>query len=308
MPNYIALSGHGVHLYYLFEQGIPLYPNIKLQLKAFKYALIEKIWNMYTSTEKKKQFQGINQGFRPIGAKTKIEGVRVQAFQLNRHPFTLDQLGQYIPKESRVDESKLWKESRMSLAEAKRRYPEWYQSKVIENQPRQYWKCKEALYSWWIEQIKQGAAYGHRYFAIMCLAIYGVKCGLPADQVKKDALSLVPFLNSLNPAEPFTEDDVFSALECFDERYCTFPVRDIEKISGIPIQKNKRNGRTQADHIKLMNFVRDELNGNKNWRDGNGRKPKADIVRQWRQRYPDGRKADCIRDTGLSKPTVYKYW
>lgn len=23
---------------------------------------------------------------------------------------------------------------------------------------------------------------------------------------------------------------------------------------------------------------------------------------------PDGRKADCIRDTGLSKPTVYKWW
>ena len=24
--------------------------------------------------------------------------------------------------------------------------------------------------------------------------------------------------------------------------------------------------------------------------------------------YPDGKKADCIRDTGLSKPTVYKWW
>ena len=40
IPNYIALSGHGVHLYYLFEYAIPLYPNIKMQLKAFKYAII----------------------------------------------------------------------------------------------------------------------------------------------------------------------------------------------------------------------------------------------------------------------------
>ena len=33
VPNYIILSGHGVHLYYLFENPIPLFPNIKIQLK-----------------------------------------------------------------------------------------------------------------------------------------------------------------------------------------------------------------------------------------------------------------------------------
>lgn len=305
VPNYIALSGHGVHLYYLFEQGIPLYPNIKLQLKAFKYAMIEKIWNRYTSIEKKKQFQGINQGFRPIGGKTKIEGVRVRAFRINQHPFSLEQLGQYIPKESRVDESKLWKETKMSLAEARRRYPEWYQSKVVEKQPRRYWECNEALYNWWIEQIKQGASYGHRYFAIMCLAIYGVKCGLSVDQVKVDAFSLIPFLNSLNPAEPFTEADVLSALECYDEKYCTFPVKDIEKISGIPIQKSKRNGRTQAAHLKRARAVQAIDYPDGEWR---GRKPKADIVRQWRREHPDGTPTQAARDLQISRTTAYKYW
>lgn len=32
------------------------------------------------------------------------------------------------------------------------------------------------------------------------------------------------------------------------------------------------------------------------------------IVKEWRESHPDGKKADCIRDTGLSKPTVYKWW
>ena len=32
------------------------------------------------------------------------------------------------------------------------------------------------------------------------------------------------------------------------------------------------------------------------------------VVYEWRLRNPDGRKAACIRDTGLSKPTVYKWW
>ena len=29
-------------------------------------------------------------------------------------------------------------------------------------------------------------------------------------------------------------------------------------------------------------------------------------VFRWRQRHPEGRKADCVCDTGLTKPTVYK--
>lgn len=32
------------------------------------------------------------------------------------------------------------------------------------------------------------------------------------------------------------------------------------------------------------------------------------IVKEWRESHPDGKKADCIRDTGLSKPTVYCWW
>ena len=39
-----------------------------------------------------------------------------------------------------------------------------------------------------------------------------------------------------------------------------------------------------------------------------GRPDKQAIVRQWQTEHPHGRKADCIRDTGLTKPTVYKWW
>ncbi len=271
VPNYIALSGHGIHLYYLFENPISLYPNIKLQLKAFKYALIEKIWNIFTTEEEKKQFQGINQGFRVIGGKTKIAGVRVRAFRMQVHPYSLDELGKYIPEASRVDEKKLWKESRMTIQEAREKYPEWYEKKVIRKESRSYWRCKEDLYQWWIEKIKAGATYRHRYFSIMCLAIYGVKCGKRKEEVEADALSLVPFLNDINPQEPFTEQDVYSAMECFDLRYCTFPINDIVKISGIPIEKNKRNGRKQAVHLR-----------SEYWENSKGR-PETNVCRQNRE-------------------------
>ena len=57
-----------------------------------------------------------------------------------------------------------------------------------------------------------------------------------------------------------------------------------------------------------MNFVRDELNHNTDWRKGNGRKSQAEKVIQWRSDHPEGKKADCIRETGLSKSTVYRHW
>ena len=154
VPNFIALSGHGVHLYYLFKDPVPLYPNIKIQLKSLKYALIDKMWNKYTSLDEKKQFQGLNQGFRPIGGKTKIDGVRVKGFRVNPEPFTIGKLCDYVLPEYRVDEEKLYKESKLTLDQAKEKYPLWYQRRVVEgDQTKGHWTCKRDLYDWWKRQI-----------------------------------------------------------------------------------------------------------------------------------------------------------
>ncbi len=308
LPNYIVLSGHNVHLYYLFEEPLPLYPNIKLQLKELKYALTRKIWNQYTSTTREPQYQGINQGFRVIGGKTKIEGVRARAFLMNAHPYSLSKLCEYVPEESRVDESKLYKESKMSLEQAKKKYPEWYHARIECRRSRGTWTCKRDLYDWWIEKIKSGATFGHRYFAIMCLAIYGVKSGIDLEEVRKDSYELIPFLDSLNPEQAFTENDVDVALECFDEKYITFPIKDIEKISGIEIPRNKRNGRPQAVHLERARAVQKIDYPNNEWINKNGRPTKEKAVAFWRSQNPDKRKADCIRELGFDKKTVYKYW
>ena len=144
----------------------------------------------------------------------------------------------------------------------------------------------------------------------MCLAIYGVKSGVDLDEVRQDAYELIPFLNDIAPDEPFTETDVESALECYDERYITFPIEDISRLSGILIQKNRRNYQKQADHLEEARAIRDirsRRRGEK-WDAHNGRKKKDHIVRNWILEHPDGRKADCIRDTGLDRKTVSKYW
>ena len=62
---------------------------------------------------------------------------------------------------------------------------------------------------------------------------------------------------------------------------------------------------------RALQQINDQVNGT-NWREGNGRPKesgtKAQQVFDYRAAHPDSKKADCIRETNLSKPTVYKWW
>lgn len=305
-PTYLVNSGTGLHLYYIFDEPVPLYPQMQNKLKAVKYELIRYCWNLYTSTIKQPQIQGILQGFRVVGSPSKLGAdYPVVAFKVGEK-FSLEQIMRELPKDVWIESTEYCSE--LSLEKAKQLYPEWYDRRIVRGEPKGRWHIKRDLYDWWKKKIFLDTKFGHRYFCIMCLAIYAMKCDVSEEELRKDALSYVPFFTEINKEHPFTDDDVINALEAYNECYCTFPRIDIEKISGISIPANKRNYRKQADHIKLMNFVRDEINQNKNWRNCDGRPNKCEVVRNWRATHPDGRKIDCEHDTGLSRPTVLKWW
>ena len=322
LPNYIVLSGHGIHLYYVFEEPISLFPNTKIQLKTLKKGLTERIWNPYTSDYDERglkiEQQGIFQPFRAIGGKTKKDAPekRLRAFRMNQHPFSISVLNRFVPEEFRMDEGKIFKESKITLEQAKEKYPEWYK-KVIDQKDdmpnkwdiagKVHGENPYALYDWWKKKTL-GATYKHRYFTIMCLVIYGVKCDVPYDIVKQDALDAIPRMNEIYPEEPFTESDVLSALECYDQRYCTFPLDDIETLSAIPVPRNKRNGRKQAVHLERARAVQKIDYPNDEWRNTYGAPTAQNKVLAWRKMHPEGRKEDCHRDTGMSRDTIRKWW
>lgn len=301
-PTYLVSSGTGLHLYYVFEHPVPLFKNVVKQLEVLKRQLTWQAWTQGASTlSDNVQYESLFQGFRMVGTITK-RGTRTRAFRFGQKT-TLEELNLYVPDEYQVTDY-VYK-SDLRLEKARELYPEWYQKRIVEHQPRGSWHCKRDLYEWWKRKIRQ-VEQGHRYWCIMTLATYAVKCGIPKEELEKDAYGLIPFMNTRGDA--FTEDDVMHALEAFTESYITYPIHTIVTRTGIPIEKNKRNGRKQADHIKLMNFVRDEINCNKNWRDGNGRPDKSTIVENWRKANPNGKKIDCERETGLSRHTVLKWW
>lgn len=313
VPQHIVLSGHGVHLYYVFEEPLSLYPNIKTQVKDLKYALTRRLWNQYTSTIEKPQIQGINQSFRVAGSKTKLDAPYpiCKAYRVDTHPISIEELSEYVPEECRVDLSKKYPESKYTLEDAKSKFPEWYERVIVNKEEieKGQWVVKEDLYSWWLKKLTSGeVSYGHRYFTVMALAIYAAKCGIyEKDRVYKDACSLIPYYNTLNPEHPFTKDDIKSALECLDSRYVRFPRKDIQKLTAIQIPENKRNGRKQVDHVKLMSMIRDFDDPEGNWRNKDGAPDKKLLIQDYAFKHPEATYTTIARELNVSRATVYKW-
>lgn len=310
VPQHIVLSGHGVHLYYVLEVPLDLYPDVKTQAKELKYALTRRIWNRYTSNIKDVQYQGINQSFRVPGSHTK-PGARLRvcaSMRLNEHPTTVEELNGFVPEESQLDVSSRYRKSRFTAEEAKERFPDWYRRVVVEGEPSGQWVVKEDLYRWWLRRVREGATYGHRYFCVMCLAIFAAKCGIYDEgRVRADALALVPYLNSLNDEHPFTEADALSALDCLDARYVRFPRKDMAKLSGIDMPANKRNGRPLSKHVQMMNMIRDFDDPDGNWRNKNGAPTKRELVRDYAAAHPGESHSAIARALGISRSTVIKW-
>lgn len=312
-PNYIILSGHNVHLYYVLEEPADLYPNTKSLLKDLKYHLTDRIWNRYTSNEwENPQHQGINQGFRIIGGKTK-DGGTVRAFRVNEHPFSLEELNEVLPADQQVDLLKKWRQSRFTLEQAKDRFPEWYEKVIVGGERAGgVWRVKEDLYDWWLRKIREGATYSHRYFCLMALAIFATKCGITdRERVKADMESLVPFLDSIDPEHPFGGDgEVESALECFDLRYATFPRADLERITAIAMPANKRNYRKQALHLRMARSnleILSEDAGHALQGRPKGSGEKRDLIRAYARGHPDASHSEVAKALGVSRTTVIKW-
>ena len=316
-PTFLVASGTGVHLYYVLDEPADLFPNIKLQLKSMKHDLTFKIWEYKaTSQVKSIQYQSINQAFRMVGSINEKHGNEIRAFRTGGR-VSMAYLNRYvIDEKNQVDLQKRFKPSRMTLEEAKESYPEWYQRVIVEgNKKQKKWDIAGkvhgddpfALYHWWMRQIGQVKG-GHRYFFLMCMAIYAAKCDVPRPKLKADMETVYRELEKIEHDNPMKREDIKSALDAYSKEYYNFTLADIEKLTEIHVERNKRNGRNRKDHVKLMNFVRDELNGNKDWRNKDGRPEKEQLVADYRAAHPDASVTEVARALKISRTTVYKWW
>lgn len=325
-PTYLVSSGKGVHLYYFLKEPFNLYYNCEKTLAELKEAFIRRLWNDTSSREPESpDITGIYQGFRCVGCQTKLgKDYIVEAWKLTDERYTFEDIKNSIPN-CKVDLASLYEkpkvEGKLSLEEAKNRYPEWYERRIVRGEPAKKgtWVCKKDLYEWWKRKITEEVKVGGRYFSIMALCAYGLKCGIPEKQIRKDAYNFLEHLEALTDDDDnhFTKEDVKDALKALkadNKLLSTMASREwISKNTKIeikPSHREKGKRLKQKDHLELARMMRDirqRAKGTK-WTDNNGAPNKQKIVLEWQAQHPNGRKVDCIRETGLSKPTVYKWW
>lgn len=310
-PTYVVCSGSGLHLYFVFERPIPLFQNMFEQLTEVKKHFTTLFWNKYVTNSHqpdKIQYESVNQPFRCVGSVAKNGRAYVMAFKTGEK-VTIEYFNKHLPRDKQMNA--IYK-SNLSIAKAKELYPDWYQKRIVEGKERGHWNRHEGIYYNWIEKMRNGAVVGHRYNCLENLCSLAVQCNIAPEQVEKDCRELAEVLEELTEKEDnhFTEYDIICALKTYhnaDEGAYRRRIEYVAKKTGIPLPPNKRNGRKQKEHVVVMNKMKEvkKLLGEEV---AEGRPDKAEIVLEWQRSHPDGKKADCIRDTGLSKPTVYKWW
>ena len=317
MPTYIVSSGTGVHLYYVFERPVPMFANIAKQLQNLKRELTKKIWNesiVDINDDRDIQQEGIYQGFRMPGTVTK-NGERVVAFETG-DKVTVEYLNGFVSASNRVTEFRY--KSDLTLRDAKEKYPEWYERRIEKKEPRGTIAFSRAVYDNWKRRIIEEAKVGHRYYCLMTLAIYAKKCSFygprnPNPVTKKeledDCWEIMDYFEALTVSDDnhFTAEDVQDAMEAFEDPWITYPRASIEYRTQIPIPPQRRIGFDQATHLSLARG-RKAVMKKRGILINEGRPSKRDIVKAWRQGHPDGTIAECVRETGAGRSTVYRWW
>ena len=336
--SYIVMSGRGLHLYYLLDRPVPLIPAVVPFLQQLKRRLTDVVWTDYTSEDGNdgRQYQGIYQGFRMPGTTTRLNGHGVDAKDVSKYEalafmyapegvseprrVTLDYLVDYCGIRGKEIPGELYriletKGGRTPIAEAKAKWPEWYERRIVQGEEKDGYDTNRGAYESWLSRIEDEAVVHGRYFAVLALVAYAVKCNVPLKELEKDAYGLVPVLDKLSdePGNRFTDYDVACALSAYGSNDLRFWKNEYmcRRAKVVP-HANKRNGQKQKEHLEEARAIRNIRQHRKgtNWWDGgnrNGAPTKRDEIRSYAAEHPDASHAAIAKALGVSRTTVIKW-
>ena len=304
-PTYIVLSSErNLHVVYLLDKPLAMYQNVVKQVRNYRKALIHRLWNGYvTEAYKNPQFETSPvQAFRLVGSKTKQGTEKVRCF-LTGEPLTIEEMNRYVPEESRITAKAYYSE--LTLEDAKALYPDWYKKRIENNLPPYTWQAHRGLYDWWKGRIGE-IEVGHRYYYLLCMAAFGLKCGIKEEELLEDMAEARRELDKLSPSDNrLTLADMAKAEQAYQERYRTLTRETISRLCGIEIKASKRNGRTRAQHIALVNGT-NKIKRSFGEQIGGSPSRKEDVLAYFLIN-PKATISQAAKDLGTSRNTVRKW-
>ena len=310
-PTYIVNSGTGLHLYFLLDEPIPHY-----QCNAEGIDSLYRALAVQQTTKRiylQKQVQWFGQDFRMAGSLNKY-GWRNEVFKVGEK-WDIDELGKAVGLKD-VHFVRYGENRTKPVSERQR----------TKNRPkRKGWRCNRGFYDYTLERCRNETKEGTRYMSMCALTVIAWKCNVPIAEVERDLLGLLPKYND-GAVRQIKEQEVQHALLMYNERAMLTQRERLQDWIGWKYQpktnrhygrqvfKRKKSEEARERGLSNTNLevrgwtVRDAMYPNGEWRNKDGRPIAQQTVQSWRETHPAGRKADCIRETGISKPTVLKWW
>ena len=132
--------------------------------------------------------------------------------------------------------------------------------------------------------------------------------------MEKDALEFVPLLESLTTRADnhFEPEHALAAISSYGDGIIhKLTVERIERRTKIDIPRNKRNGRDQSQHLKVMRAIQSVTDPDGLWRNKKGRPvgsgTKEQIIKDFAEEHPEMSHSEIARALGISRPTVIKW-
>lgn len=287
IPTYIVNSGTGLHLYFVFDVPLPHYKRFEQGIDALYRTLAAQQTQGWPYLVRQVQWYG--QDFRIAGGCGK-NGWENTVFRVGTK-WNPNELARALGLDIVFD------------MEAK---PIKHAQRRKFGRKGQGWHSHEGFYYHALNSVKNRTIEGNRYTSMCALAVIAWKCGIQYDILKQDLYSLLPLFNERGNSE-VKPREVVSALKMYNDKAMMTPRTRLEDWQGWKYEGQKRNYRKQEIHLFLARNQKAALKmlGEMS---PEGRPSACSIVANWKKQHPDGRKIDCIKETGLAKSTVYKWW
>ena len=266
-PTFIVTNGSEIWFYYLLAKPLPLYHHLLKKIQTLYNFISREIHRCFDSEVdgyacRKPRPGSIYARYPVVG--TVYKGSQCRAYRTG-HSYTFAELDRLVPKSAQLG----------------------FQ------QERKLSKSSPQVYDWFVDLAKENI----NMVLLSVLdahASYAEKCNIPTQRFLDDQNMLADLLKRRYPADEVERaqgNAIWLADNCPTMLH-TWSLQYIEKIIGMSLPRNKRNGRSRKQHLRMVHK----------------KNSKEKAVRDWRKAHPNGTKTECRKDLKISKPTVNRWW
>ena len=326
MPTIITNSGNGLHFYYVLERKVPFFKSQREEIHKIYRKLYGIVKNNIAA---KADWHSIIQPFRLPGALTRL-GFMATAYQFNEK-WAIEDLARAIGFDGIFDAFE-WDFSEREII-GQKEYKEQLKHKrqlqanaqgqeftPKKRRPKQ--KTENDLkrfYAHSLKRVYQKTEEGNRYRSLVALAMIGHKARIPKEVLQKDFEELVKHFNEIGSV--FHRKEINKALRAYNSKADKTRSEILEEYFGWEFDRWREKAKANAnmsnkpkfnlnEHLEEARAIRDirQKRQGKKWTDNSGRPNAKEQVLHWQKNNPEGRKINCHRETGLSRPTIDKWW